>query len=220
MQVTNDLTPTQWQIADAIARKIVIERVDINEFKKAIAYLLAYKDREDAGKKFFDYLEKLAANGDSISHSNRTKDYLESIENICKDYLEDKGYSEKVPIMLKILGWSARLVKYYEGFPKDKLKAVNAKDIPSEAKQERQEKMKRLIESKNLKIGSELRVNVLKKTKKKSQVAYEVDGILFKEGEHKKFKNIPETGSVIVIINDMNAEEEIINHIKFDRVAD
>ena len=47
------LTDAQWQIADAIARQLVIDKTDVNELRKAIAYLREHLDREQAGKYFF-----------------------------------------------------------------------------------------------------------------------------------------------------------------------
>ena len=72
MQATGDLTSTQWQIAHAIALQLVHADNDVNEFRKAISYLRAYSNREDAGKKFFDYLNTLARNGNRIGHSKKT----------------------------------------------------------------------------------------------------------------------------------------------------
>ena len=78
MQATGDLTSTQWQVADAIARKLVLDSADVNELRKAIAYLRAYRERADAGKKFFEYLKTLVRNGNRIGHSKKTTVYLES----------------------------------------------------------------------------------------------------------------------------------------------
>lgn len=42
MQATADLTEIQWQVADAIARQLVIEETDVNEFRKTISYFRTY----------------------------------------------------------------------------------------------------------------------------------------------------------------------------------
>ena len=52
-QLDGQLTDAQWQIADAIARQMVLDGADINELRKAMAYLRETVNREDAGKKFF-----------------------------------------------------------------------------------------------------------------------------------------------------------------------
>jgi len=111
MLVTENLTEIQWQIAHAIAQTLVKENTDVNELGKVIAYLRAYSDRENAGLKFFDYLKTLAKNGRHIGHSKRTSEYYDSIEKACSQYL--KAYKDDVAAMLKILGWAARLMRYY-----------------------------------------------------------------------------------------------------------
>jgi hypothetical protein len=112
MQATTDLTSTQWQVADAIARQLVLDQTDLNEFRKTISYLRAYSDRPDAGKKYFDYLKTLARNGNTIGHSKKTQGYLESITASCQKYLDT--YKDDAVIMLQVLGWAARLMQYYK----------------------------------------------------------------------------------------------------------
>jgi hypothetical protein len=112
MQATTDLTSTQWQVADTIARQLVLDQTDLNEFRKTISYLRAYGDRPEAGKKYFDYLNALARNGDRIGHSKKTRGYLESITATCQKYLD--SYKDDAATLLQILGWAARLMQYYK----------------------------------------------------------------------------------------------------------
>ena len=44
MLATTDLTSTQWQVADSIARQLVLNDTDANELRKTIAYLRAYSE--------------------------------------------------------------------------------------------------------------------------------------------------------------------------------
>ena len=127
-----ELTDAQWQIADAIARQLVLDGVDVNELRKAIAYLRETVDRENAGKKFFEYLKILVRHGNTIGHSKRTVEYYRSLDIICSQYLTD--YQDDAARMLFLLGWAARLVKYYkEGVPTGELKVP---EIKSERKVE------------------------------------------------------------------------------------
>src|SRR5919202_1163001 len=112
MLMTEDLTELQWQIAHAIAQTLVKEDTDVNELGKAIAYLRAHANRENAGAKFFDYLKTLVRNGRQIGHSKRTWEYYENIENTCSQYL--KAYQDDAVTMLQILGWASRLMRYYK----------------------------------------------------------------------------------------------------------
>jgi len=218
MQATTDLTSTQWQVADAIARQLVLDNADANELRKTIAYLRAYSDREDAGKKFFDYLNTLARNGNRIGHSQRTQGYLESIAQTCQQYLET--YKGDVPVMLQVLGWAARLMQYYkEAGPIGELNVVSVDDIPSEAQKIREEKINQLIASESLEVGKQLDAIVLGKKQKGSEVTYEISGVSYKEKEKKLFDAIPGNGSVIVEIKSLK-DDGSINHVKFVRKAD
>ncbi|MGF1524267.1 MAG: hypothetical protein ACFBSF_18255 [Leptolyngbyaceae cyanobacterium] len=112
MLATEELTDAQWQIADAIARQLVIEGTDVNELRKAMSYLRDRRDQADAGKKFFDYLKTLVRHGNAIGHSKRTLGYYQSLDAVCSQYLAN--YQDDPLRMLHILSWAARLVQYYD----------------------------------------------------------------------------------------------------------
>ncbi len=112
MLATEELTEIQWQMAHAIAQTLVQNDADVNELSKAIAYLRAYARQEKAGTRFFDYLKTLERNGGKIGHSRKTSEYYGSIENACTKYL--KAFQNDVAVMLQILGWAARLMRYYK----------------------------------------------------------------------------------------------------------
>ena len=123
-----ELTPIQWQVADAIARFLVLAEADVNELRKAIAYLRAYCDRNNASSQFFTYLKTLVRNGDRIGHSNKTKGYYQSIDDACSQYLKD--YQDDASTLLQILGWAARLMQYYrEAGP---IGELSESSVPSE----------------------------------------------------------------------------------------
>lgn len=184
MPATGDLTSTQWQIADAIARKLVLEEADVNELRKAIAYLRAYLDREDAGKKFFDYLKTLVRNGNRIGHSKRTLPYLESIEQTCDQYLSN--HKDDAPTMLQVLGWAARLVQYYkEAGP------IGEITEPTTIQSEREAEIEAVTASQDFTVGQELEAIVL--AIRGNRVTYEMLGtIKLTQKEPKKFKALTE----------------------------
>ena len=111
---TEELSTAQWQAAHQIAIELA-KGTDVNEFRKAIAYLKTISDQENAGKRFFSYLNTLSRNGDKIGYSTKTKSYYLDILNACDNYLLD--YQTNATIMLQVLGWSARLIKYYKKNP-------------------------------------------------------------------------------------------------------
>lgn len=112
LATTAELTEIQCQIAHAIAQTLVKENADVNELSKAISYLRAYANRENAGASFFEYLKMLVRNGSKIGHSRRTPEYYQSLETACSRYL--KAYQDDVSVLLQVLGWSSRLMHYYK----------------------------------------------------------------------------------------------------------
>lgn len=168
MLTTTDLTSIQWQVADAIARQLVLDQSDHNELRKTIAYLRAYSDRADAGKQYFDYLNTLARNGNRIGHSNQTRNYLESIVETCQRYLV--AYKDDVPAMLQILGWAARLMLYYK-------EAGPIGELPQPPIQsEREAEIQAVSAAHRFEVGQKLEVTVL--SIKTNKVTYEILGTI------------------------------------------
>ena len=111
MFTTESLTEKQWSTVYAMAEMLANERTDVNEVGKIIAYLRAYGHQENAGGKFFEYLRIMVRDGGSIGHSGSTPEYYRSIEKACKQHLQ--SYRDDVEVMLQILGWVARMMRYY-----------------------------------------------------------------------------------------------------------
>jgi len=191
MLVTENLTEIQWQIAHAIAQTLVKENTDVNELGKAIAYLRAYSDRENAGLRFFDYLKTLAKNGRHIGHSKRTSEYYDSIEKACSQYL--KAYKDDVAAMLQILGWAARLMRYYANA--GTIGEITAPVIESV----RQAEIAEATQSQEFALNQILEATVLKI--KGNKVTYEILGVIkLTEKEPKKASSLVEEQTVQVKI--------------------
>ncbi|QYO68155.1 dienelactone hydrolase family protein [Leptolyngbya sp. 7M] len=114
---TELLTDTEWQIAHAIAQDLARTETDVNELGKAIAYLRhAIKQNPlDAGSRFFKYLKMLVSNGKQIGHSGKTLGYYRNIDKACSQHLRQA--EAEAETMLQILGWAARLMRYYRVTP-------------------------------------------------------------------------------------------------------
>lgn len=164
MLTTQELTQTEWQVADTIAYRLVLHESDHNELRKTIAYLRAYSDREHAGKQYFDYLNTLARNGDRIGHSRQTPGYLKSIAEICQQYLV--AYQDDVPAMLRILGWAARLMLYY------KATGPIAERPEAPILSERESQIQVVNAAHRFKVGQKLKATVL--SIKANKVTYEI----------------------------------------------
>lgn len=195
------LTEVQWQIAHAIAQTLVKENADVNELGKAIAYLRASVHQENAGTKFFDYLRTLVKNGRHIGRSNRTPEYYESMEKACSQYL--KAYQNDAPLMLQILGWVSRLMRYYQQNA-EPIGEITAPVIESA----RQAEIAEVISAHNFTIGQILEATV--KAIKGNKVTYEILGtIKLTEKEPKKAQLLSEGQVVKVEVLDLKEDGSI-----------
>ncbi|MBD2298839.1 hypothetical protein [Nostoc sp. FACHB-190] len=115
------------QIAHKIAKFLNNEQKRIEpgkegistELSKLITYLDAkikqnsYLDKKlRKPSRFFTYIEQLVEHGKTIGHSKKTTNYYESINEVCNQYL--RIYEKKPLVIIQILGWSQRLMRYYK----------------------------------------------------------------------------------------------------------
>lgn len=126
-----DLTQEQWQAAERFAKALVKEQKKINEeikqknnsitteLNKIIAYLRACRLQQKQPQ-LLNYLTVLIENGGNFGHGNNNQEYYQCIYNACRQYLQ-KYLDEKD--ILKILGWSCRLMRYFQsgGFIEEKI---------------------------------------------------------------------------------------------------
>jgi len=196
------LTEKQWQIAHAIAQSLVKEQTDVNELGKAIAYLrnAINQNPSDAGARFFKYLKTLVSNGRLIGHSGRTSDYYRSIDKVCSQYLQNQPADART--LLQILGWSARLMRYYkEG-------GLIGEITTPIAESTRQVEIAATTSTHNFAIGQILEAKVT--AIKGNKVTYEILGtIKLTEKEPKKAQTLSEGQTVKVEILDLKEDGSI-----------
>jgi cold shock CspA family protein len=96
-----------FRAADAIAQSLNKRNTDVNELSKCVGFL---RDNPD-GSFFFSYLDTIIAEGRAVVRSGRTLGYYRAIQNACQEYL--KPYRDDPQTMAWILGWAARLMRYY-----------------------------------------------------------------------------------------------------------
>ena len=169
MQITENLTANQSQVAHNIAIELVKDNTDPNELGKIISYLRATIDKPNATGNFFTYLKTLTNNGKLIGHSKKTSDYYRSIEQVCKQYLQNQSNPETI---LQILGWSARLMRYYKTTSIDELPSPTDSPMISE----RQEEIAQVMESQSFAVDQILDAKVL--GIKGNKVTYEILGAI------------------------------------------
>lgn len=202
MNMNESLNENQWEIAHAIARSLVQEKTDVNELGKAIAYLrqAVNQNPSDAGSKFFKYLKTLVSNGRQIGHSGKTSDYYRSIDKVCSQYLQNQSIN--VDTLLQILGWSARLMRYYkEGGAIGEITTLIAEST-------RQVEIATTTSTHNFAIGQILAATVT--VIKGNKVTYEILGtIKLTEKEPKKAQTLSEGQTVKVEILDLKEDGSI-----------
>lgn len=224
--VTESLTQAQWEIVDKIAQTLAEDQRRLNknsdgivtELKKTITYLYANQNQPNAGAKFFTYLNTLAGHGKQVGHSGKTFDYYRSIEKACKQHLQSERANPRT--MLMILGWTARLVRYYKDAmsmseTSSQAEAVPAKPQFHQAKSNYKYKEDQVVDAKI--IDRTTRDVDSKKTK--TIITYEVDGEKLGKPEeiynlHKKGISL-EVGDVIKL-KIIKVENDIIK--KYERL--
>lgn len=216
---TELLTEAQWQIAHAIAQNLVQTETDVNELGKAIAYLrhAMNQNPSDAGSRFFKCLKMLVSNGRQIGHSGRTLDYYRNIDKACSQYLRREEADAET--MLQILGWTARLMRYYKVTPIGEISEFNSEVQVAPIVTERQAAIEELKNAQEFEEGQILEAQIDKKHSKGNKVTYIILGIAFTEKEPKLFNIIPDSGTVKVQIKSLK-EDGSINHVKFVQPSD
>ena len=208
------LTNAQWQAAHAIARDLVTAEADVNELGKASAYLRSAinRDAATAGTQFFKFLAALVRSGNQIGHSGRTIGYYRALDKACNTHL--RGEASDSQSLLQILGWAARLMRYYKVTPIGEIVEIEFQEPEMTAVTERQTAIEELKSTQAFEEGQIIEAQVEKKQPKGSKVTYLIGGVPFTEKEPKTFNQIPESGTVKVQVKSLK-EDGSINHIKF-----
>ena len=101
------LSERENAVAESMARELNRAKVDVNELSDCVGFLRNNPD----GALFFDYLDTIIAEGRVMVRSGRTLDYYRAIREACREHLSP--YREDSEAMAWILGWAARLMRYY-----------------------------------------------------------------------------------------------------------
>ncbi len=98
-------------VADQIAHFLDKRDIDVNELSECVGFLRYLAQSKKGGTHFFDYLDTIIAEGRAVVRSGRTLDYYRAIRDACHRYLQP--YQDNPQKMTWILGWAARLMRYY-----------------------------------------------------------------------------------------------------------
>ncbi len=94
-------------VAEEIAQALAQAGTDPNEVMSCVTYL----NNPDQRHSFFAYLDAVIVDGRAVVRSGRTLAYYRDIRDVCRRYLA--GYSDEPQLMAEILGWAARLMRFY-----------------------------------------------------------------------------------------------------------
>ncbi|MCJ2542403.1 hypothetical protein [Thermostichus vulcanus] len=152
-----DLSPQSWDLAHSIAMTLVKANTDVNELSKVTAYLRSVAHHPDAGSRFFKFMSELVRER-RLHRTKQTEGYYRSIEEICKDYLE--SLKDNPAQMLQILGWAARLMRYYKdgGMPLGEIPPPPGSQLNSDSERPVEEQAQRLAEIAEVRDNTQFRV--------------------------------------------------------------
>ncbi len=208
MSTTESLSEIQWQIAHAIAQDLAKEQIRLDkekdgiltEFKTTITYLYSTKKLTNAKGNFFKYLRTLVSHGNKVGHSGKTLEYYCSIDKICRQHIPKDDTD--IYSLLQILGWAARLVKYYKDA--EPVGEIAAPPVESA----RQAEIAEVVQSQQFRVGQVLEAVIT--TLKGNKVTYEIlSTIKLTAKELKKAKSLSEGQTVKVEILDLKEDGNI-----------
>jgi hypothetical protein len=100
-----------WERAEIVARELANRETDINEVQKVAGYARTHPD----GGRVFTLLRRMVTDGRYLVRTGRTLDYYRDIREVCERHLGDyrTATGEAGQELVEILGWTARLMRYY-----------------------------------------------------------------------------------------------------------
>src|SRR5205085_10307246 len=117
VESSRPMQQSSWELADAVALELAGRETDVNEVQKVVTHVRVQAER-DAGRvgaDFFALLETMVNDGRYLVRSGRTLDYYRDLRDVCSRHL--RGFRTTTPEsgweLVSILGWAARLMRYY-----------------------------------------------------------------------------------------------------------
>ena len=111
---TLQMDEKQWAIAHDIAFELVDRGTDPNELGKIIAFMR--RDRDNSAKdQLMSLVQRMANSNNAPIRSRQTQRFYGNIQDACKKHLQGIDETDE---LLRILGWSLRLMRYYHVEPK------------------------------------------------------------------------------------------------------
>ncbi|MEN9252315.1 MAG: hypothetical protein Q6L58_07750, partial [Thermostichales cyanobacterium BF3_bins_165] len=164
----------------------------------------------DAGSRFFKFTGELVRER-RLHRTQQTEGYYRSINETCKDYLEP--LKNQPAEMLQILGWAARLMRYYKdgGMPLGEIppplgsRLNSNSDRPVEEQAQRLAEIAEVLSNVEFQVGQILEATII--SIKGNKVTYEILGSLkLTQKEPKMAGSLKEGQKVQVKITDLKED--------------
>ena len=165
----------QWTIAHDIAFDLVDWGTDPNELGKVIAFLRRNKGDNAAKDRLMSLVQRLANSRNALIRSHQTQQFYQNIQEACQEHLRDINDTTE---LLRVLGWSLRLMRYYRVEPE---RAVEEQRPPREQKQTPKPSsvqssfLKKEEEKPKFKVGDKVNAKILKNDRFKVTVQLQTD---------------------------------------------
>ena len=165
----------QWSIAHDIAFDLVDWGTDPNELGKVVAFMRRYKGEGDAKNRLISLIQRLANTRNALIRSRRTQQFYRNIQEACETHLHDVSDTGEI---LTILGWSLRLMRYYNVEPK---RATEEQRLPQEPRQTPKQRptqtpqLPKEPEKPKVKVGDRVNAIILKKDGSEVTVQLQTD---------------------------------------------
>jgi hypothetical protein len=196
----------KWQTAHKMAIQLVENETDVNEFSKFVSYLRSYCQIPNGGQKFFSYVTTLAKQDKVGQRSKKTPEYYKSISNTCEQFL--KEYQDDTAVMLQILAWVDRLVRYYKSLPTGEFSEKKEEIESTPVVSQRQAEIAEVVASQDIEVGQNIEAQVV--AIKGHKVTYEIlNTIRLTEREPKKANKLSEGENVMVKVTDLKDDGSI-----------
>ena len=153
----------QWSIAHDIAFDLVDWGTDPNELGKVVAFMRRCKGESDAKEQLMSLVQRLAGTQNALIRSRQTQRFYRNIQDAFEKHLYD---IEDTVELLRILGWSLRLMRYYRVEPKRATEEQRRTQEPRQTPEPRPTQKPQLAkepEKPKVRVGDKVNATVLKK---------------------------------------------------------
>ena len=165
----------QWAIAHDIAFELVDRGTDPNELGKVIAFIRRDQGNKNAKDRLMLLVQRMANSNNALIRSRQTQQFYRNIQEACQQHLR---IINEIDELLRILGWSLRLMRYYRVEPKRAAEEQHRTQKPKQTPKARSTQTPppaKAPEKPKVKVGNRVNATILKKDGMKVTVQLQTD---------------------------------------------